>query len=74
MNSQTEISIIVPVYEEQDSINQLSEEIIKTCEENKYTYEIIFVDDGSKDDTRKLIEENKSKNNCISNKCIKSVF
>lgn len=45
------ISIVVPVYNEEDNIKALYDEIKQVCEENQYEYEIIFVNDGSSDKT-----------------------
>jgi len=45
------ISIVVPVYNEEDNVKDLYDEIKQVCEENKYEYEIIFVNDGSSDRT-----------------------
>ena len=47
------ISIVVPCYNEENNINNFYEEMIKTLEKVKenYSYEIIFVNDGSNDQT-----------------------
>lgn len=45
------ISIVVPVYNEEGNVEKLHKEILDTCRENKYEFEIIFVDDGSTDGT-----------------------
>lgn len=45
------ISVIVPVYNEEGNIEQLHSEIVDICMKNKYKFEIIFVDDGSNDGT-----------------------
>ena len=47
------ISIVVPCYNEESNINSFYEEMIKTLEQVKenYSYEIIFVNDGSNDNT-----------------------
>ena len=50
-----ELSIVVPVFNEEENVANLHQEIKTVCEENKYTYEIIFIDDGSKDKTRDVI-------------------
>ena len=52
MENQTiEVSIVVPVYNEQENVANLHNEIKTVCENNKYVYEIIFVNDGSRDRT-----------------------
>ncbi|MFA4833282.1 MAG: glycosyltransferase family 2 protein [Patescibacteria group bacterium] len=45
------ISIIIPVYNEEKSVTQLHQEIIEVMGRSNYSYEIIFVDDGSSDRT-----------------------
>lgn len=49
MAGKIEISIVVPLYNEVESLPELHEWIVSVMEANKFTYEIIFVDDGSKD-------------------------
>lgn len=44
-----DVSIVVPVYEEQDSLAQLADEIRTVCDREGYTFEVWLVDDGSKD-------------------------
>lgn len=48
------ISIVVPVYNEEGNVAQLHREIKETCEKAGYDYEIIFVNDGSGDGTDKI--------------------
>ena len=48
------ISVVVPVFNEEGNVEALHEEIKKVCEDNHYDYEIIFVNDGSKDRTDEL--------------------
>lgn len=45
------VSIVVPVYNEEGNVYELHKEIVKVCKDNKYKFEIIFVDDGSTDRT-----------------------
>lgn len=48
------ISIVVPVYNEEGNVAQLHNEIKKVCENYQYQYEIIFINDGSKDRTDEI--------------------
>lgn len=45
------VSVVVPVYNEELNVAALHEEILGVCRREEYTFEIIFVDDGSSDDT-----------------------
>lgn len=45
------ISVVVPVYNEEGNVAELHREIKEVCEANSYTYEIVFVNDGSSDRT-----------------------
>lgn len=47
----TELSVVVPIYNEEGNVETLHKEIVETCENHGYKYEIIFVDDGSTDAT-----------------------
>lgn len=48
------ISVVVPVYNEEGNVRELHEEIVRVCEKCDYTYEIIFVNDGSSDRTDEI--------------------
>src|SRR5690554_1742194 len=61
MNGKIEISIVVPLYNEVESLPELHEWILSVMHKNKFTYEIIFVDDGSKDGSWEIVEELRSK-------------
>ncbi len=52
-----DISVVIPLYNEADSLPELTEWINKVMIENSFTYEIILVDDGSNDDSWQKIEE-----------------
>lgn len=49
-----QVSIVVPVYNEEGNVGDLHKEIKEVCENEGYKYEIIFVNDGSKDKTDEL--------------------
>lgn len=48
---QTDLSIIVPLFNEEDSVTPLYDAIVKSVDRMNINYEILFVDDGSKDNT-----------------------
>ncbi len=60
-----DISVIVPLYNEAESLPELAKWIERVMLENGYTYEIIFVNDGSTDNSWDVIEQLKKNNNCI---------
>jgi len=49
------LSIVIPVFNEEESLPVLMEQIQKVCMENQYEKEIIFVDDGSRDRSWEVI-------------------
>ena len=51
-----EISFVVPVYNEEESLEALHKEICAVCEQNQYTFEIIFVNDGSTDESWPILK------------------
>ncbi|HLV40971.1 MAG TPA: glycosyltransferase family 2 protein [Brumimicrobium sp.] len=65
MTENIEISIVVPLYNEVESLPELHKWIVSVMEKNAFTYEIIFVDDGSKDGSWNVVEELGRKNPCI---------
>lgn len=52
-----EISIVIPLFNEEESIPELCEWIAQTMKEMGATYEVILIDDGSNDNSWKKIEE-----------------
>ncbi len=60
-----DISIIISLLNEQESLKPLTDWIAKIMQENNYTYEIIMVDDGSKDNSWQEIEKLSANNNNI---------
>jgi len=59
------ISVVIPVFNEEGNIEALFHEICSVCIEQKYSFEIIFVDDGSDDNTREIVIEKLSPVKCI---------
>ena len=54
-SNKIKMSIILPVYNEEDNIRLQYEEIISAVNPLKLRYEIIFVDDGSADSSVKIL-------------------
>ena len=55
------VSILVPAYNEEEVLNMLYERLKKIIDSNtKYNFEILFINDGSKDNTLKIIKELRS--------------
>ena len=50
------LSILIPLLNEEESLKELYTWIIKVMQENNYTYEVIFLDDGSTDNSWAIIE------------------
>ncbi len=51
-----DISVVIPLYNEEESLPELHEWIKRVMDENQFSYELIFIDDGSKDKSWQIIE------------------
>lgn len=51
-----QISLVIPLLNEEESLRELHDWIVSVMNENSYTYEILFIDDGSTDNSWDLIE------------------
>ncbi|WP_281310576.1 glycosyltransferase family 2 protein [Flavobacterium flavigenum] len=56
------LSILIPLLNEEESLKELYSWIIKVMQSNNYSYEIIFVDDGSTDNSWNIIESFSNEN------------
>ena len=54
------LSIVVPLFNEEESVSKLVGKICETCRQFNYDHEIILVDDGSTDSTWQIIEDLKA--------------
>jgi glycosyltransferase involved in cell wall biosynthesis len=54
---QMDLSLVIPLFNEDESLRELHKWIINTLKAYNLTFEIIFVDDGSNDDSWQVIEE-----------------
>lgn len=59
------LSIVIPLFNEDESLPELCEWIVRVVTENNFSYEVILVDDGSTDNSWEVIEEIAQKNQCI---------
>jgi glycosyltransferase involved in cell wall biosynthesis len=50
------ISVIIPVFNEEENVKKLHDEVVDTCTGHEIPYEVIFVDDGSSDKTARIIK------------------
>jgi glycosyltransferase involved in cell wall biosynthesis len=59
------LSIVVPLLNEEESLPELCEWIGRVCKANNYTYEIILIDDGSADNSWKVVEDLSRENGLV---------
>ena len=52
-----DISVVIPLFSEDESLPELHRWIVKVMKENNFSYEVVFIDDGSKDKSWTVIEE-----------------
>lgn len=60
-----DISVVIPLLNEEESLQELNDWIVKVMQSNHLSYEIIYVDDGSTDTSWNIIEDISSKNECV---------
>ena len=56
-NKTIDISVVVPLYNEEESLPELLAWIERVMDDNKFVYEVIFVDDGSKDGSWAVVSD-----------------
>lgn len=57
MNSRPDISLVIPLYNEEESLRELMAWITRVMSTTSLSYEVIFVDDGSTDSSWEVVEE-----------------
>jgi len=57
LNYLVDISIVVPLFNEEESLMELHQWIQMVMQKHQFTYEVIFVDDGSKDNSWSIVEK-----------------
>lgn len=65
MNYPKQISVVVPLYNEVESLKELHNWIVRVMQEHNFSYEVIFVDDGSKDSSWKVVQDLKQLDNNV---------
>lgn len=60
-----DLSLIIPLKNEAESLPELEAWIRKVCESQGYSYEILFIDDGSTDESWKVIEALQKASKCV---------
>ena len=61
MSNKLDISVVVPLYNEEESLPELVAWIDRVAQNNKLSYEIIMVDDGSSDNSWAVVEQLKER-------------
>ena len=59
------ISVVIPLLNEKESLRELTDSLIDVMKSYNFSYEIIFIDDGSSDNSWDIIEELSSKSDTI---------
>ena len=59
------ISVVIPLFNEEESLPELCAWIDKVMQANNYTYEVLLIDDGSKDNSWEVVEKVYSENTNI---------
>ena len=59
-----DISIVVPLLNEEESLQELHDWIVKVMQSNRFSYEILFIDDGSTDGSWDIIKDLQRKYPC----------
>ena len=65
MENRIQISVVVPLYNEDESLPELYAWIKRVMAENHFTHEIIFINDGSTDYSWAVIEDLAGKDSCV---------
>ncbi|MBQ4345082.1 MAG: glycosyltransferase family 2 protein [Muribaculaceae bacterium] len=66
-----DISVIVPLYNEAESLPELEAWIARVMKENKFSYEVLFINDGSTDESWEVIKKLSEKNPCVKGVCFR---
>ena len=59
------ISVVIPLLNEEDSLKELHDWIVSVMQSNSFSYEILFIDDGSTDNSWKVIQQLSNSNKSV---------
>ena len=65
MNQDIDISIVIPLFNEVESLPELHAWLQRVMKANSFSYEVMFIDDGSKDGSWEVVEDLKSKDDFV---------
>lgn len=60
-----DISVVIPLLNEQDSLEELHDWIVSVMQSNQFSYELLFIDDGSSDYSWEVIQKLCTKNTAV---------
>jgi glycosyltransferase involved in cell wall biosynthesis len=60
-----QISVVIPLFNEEESLPELHDWIVRVMEANAFSYEILFINDGSTDESWAVIKQLSDKNSCV---------
>lgn len=60
-----DISVVIPLLNEEESLEELHDWIVSVMQSNRFLYEVIFIDDGSTDNSWRVIESLSEKSNAV---------
>ncbi len=60
-----DISVVIPLYNEDESLKELNDWIVRVMQSNHFSFEIIYIDDGSSDDSWQIIQKLSEESNSI---------
>jgi glycosyltransferase involved in cell wall biosynthesis len=74
MGAAMTVSVVIPLYNEEENVEVLNERLAETLKSMGCDYEIVYVDDGSTDRTMQLLEELQKKDDNIVVLCLRRNF
>jgi glycosyltransferase involved in cell wall biosynthesis len=60
-----DISIVIPLFNEEESLNELHEWIVKVAQREGLSYEVVFIDDGSSDKSWEVVQALRANDPCV---------